>query len=257
MTEIDGTAANSVCQSIIAVAFSELDYVSHYLRNNLTIYLAIRRLMSGKNVLPYQQPINGDLLFNVTRFVLFFVPKIVSPEGFSPSFVSLLLSLTAVRPRVISLHTFEFWIALEDSDPGARHAYFQQEVFRLLSRVMLSQLLHPSEKTGDRESPSGWGVGVGGGGGGGDSESESESEDEDADDLVEFRRDDQVREEDITAPPPDLFIPCLVVKCQMLPTCHSLISWGVVCICVVLCRVLKMSSSSALTPLDPKPFPSS
>lgn len=87
---------------------------------------------------------------------------------------------------------------MEDSDPSCRHQYFQQEVFRVLTQVMLNQLLHPKEKKEDddeeSESLSGWGVGVGVGvdGGGVESESDEGGEDEDIDDLMEFRKDDQV-----------------------------------------------------------------
>lgn len=111
--------------------------------------------------------------------------QIVSEDAFSSTFASLLLTLTALRPRVMSLHTFEFWIAFEDSTPQSRHAYYQQEVFHSLTIVMLGQLLHPGVTDGDGgTSMSGWG--------GNDDSDDDLDEDEETNDLIEFRKDDQV-----------------------------------------------------------------
>jgi hypothetical protein len=86
-----------------------------------------------------------------------------------------------MRPRIMSLHTFEFWIAFEDSDVNSRHVYYQQEVFHALTSIVLGQLLHP-------------GVAGGGGEWGKNDESDDDDidEDEDINDVNEFRKDDQV-----------------------------------------------------------------
>ena len=87
---------------------------------------------------------------------------------------------------MISLHTFEFWIALEDSNPSARHEYFRNDMFRLLTSILLRQMIHPDVRS--EELSGGWGVGMVGN----DSDSEDGGDNEDVEDMIEYRNDDQV-----------------------------------------------------------------
>lgn len=76
-----------------------------------------------------------------------YVAAPISTNGLEIGLLSFkaLLWCTSIKPRKISLLTFDAWASLQDIPMEERHVYLQKEVFLVLFETLLGQITYPME----------------------------------------------------------------------------------------------------------------